>query len=683
VINRTTKWVPQYLNTVDFLPGHKVSAEEWNALFNLSRVQSNNNTDGIKELFDTMADFLCFSEQLEGTLEDLEGLERTIALLDEKASRVEEKLTDEIIENLVSGEYITRTEFKTSNHIVTLLTERLVSAEEKITDEAIINTVSAEYYKKTQVDDKILEQSEKVSSELRQEANEIALKVSSLTNRVKETELALTEDSLIAKLHSTYATVESVSGIDEKVTTLTETVSDVQLQLTPEGIFSKVSDKVATLEEVNNLNDSLDNLSLRVKNNTSSIEQYANEIALKVNADGIISAINMSSESVKIKSNKILLDGTTIVNGVLQGATGTFTGNLTATEGTIGGWTISYNTLGSTGAFGSMTLNSEGYIVAKSNEGDSVTHSSYYSEYTSKTPSMNVFISGSSISLNTNSSSYEQPLHFCVKDNPKLTLSAGGIYGPNWDLANLTNGVLLSGYFALSLSRIYLDNDYSLRGMKEAYDTSSPSVANSNALIHLSTSDRVIVGSTGNSADTEFHTPNRLRLKSNGTSADESRYTVELMAYSSSDVSYGAFRPSYNTTGGTSYTQLGTSNYKWRNVYATNGTIQTSDRNLKKNIASMPEVYLKLFDAIEPKIYQLLEGDRVHTGFIAQEIEAALPELGLVPEQLAFFCKDKKEGTEEEYIYSLRYQEYIAIMAAKIKQLEARLEALIQNGGVE
>lgn len=134
--------------------------------------------------------------------------------------------------------------------------------------------------------------------------------------------------------------------------------------------------------------------------------------------------------------------------------------------------------------------------------------------------------------------------------------------------------------------------------------------------------------------------------------------------------------------------QLGSSSYKWKNVFATNGQIQTSDRNLKKNIQDIDDRYIQLFDLVRPVSYQLIKGDRIHTGFIAQEVEDAMEKVGLTAEELAFFCRDIKVTTDPEdpekdipvlddngnpvYIYSLRYEEYIAIIAEKVRRLEAK-----------
>lgn len=150
----------------------------------------------------------------------------------------------------------------------------------------------------------------------------------------------------------------------------------------------------------------------------------------------------------------------------------------------------------------------------------------------------------------------------------------------------------------------------------------------------------------------------------------------------------------YLTCAANGISHLGSSSNKWKNVYATTGTIQTSDRNAKKNIEDMDDRYIQLFDMVRPVTYQLLVGDRIHTGFISQEVEEAMEKVGLTAEELGFFCKDiqveivededgkeyQKEVLDENgnpvYIYSLRYEEYIAIMAEKIHRLEARLERL-------
>ena len=118
---------------------------------------------------------------------------------------------------------------------------------------------------------------------------------------------------------------------------------------------------------------------------------------------------------------------------------------------------------------------------------------------------------------------------------------------------------------------------------------------------------------------------------------------------------------------------LGTSAAKWGTVYATTGTIQTSDRNQKHDIEELPDKYLDLFDLLSVQRYKLDSGtsDRYHVGFVAQDVEAAMLQAGIDSQEFGGFVTDVDEGGN--IIYMLRYEEFIGILAAKIKQLEEKL----------
>ena len=144
---------------------------------------------------------------------------------------------------------------------------------------------------------------------------------------------------------------------------------------------------------------------------------------------------------------------------------------------------------------------------------------------------------------------------------------------------------------------------------------------------------------------------------------------------------------------------LGAGNYRWKTVYAKNGTIQTSDRNSKKNFANFDERHEKFFMLLLPKTYQFIDGTsgRTHFGFVAQDVENALKECGLTSLDFAGLCKDiktipvykevydsktgrmKKEYAGEEnvldengnpvYIYSLRYDEFTSLVVWMLQKL--------------
>ena len=138
---------------------------------------------------------------------------------------------------------------------------------------------------------------------------------------------------------------------------------------------------------------------------------------------------------------------------------------------------------------------------------------------------------------------------------------------------------------------------------------------------------------------------------------------------------------------------LGDSTRKWKAVYAINGTIQTSDRNQKTDIKPIEQKYDDLFDKLQPVTFKLAGGehDRVHVGFIAQDVKAAMDELNIDVSEFAAYCRDKKiehvevadpetgekstkdvevkdENGNPVYIYSLRYSEFIALNTRMIQE---------------
>jgi phage minor structural protein len=81
----------------------------------------------------------------------------------------------------------------------------------------------------------------------------------------------------------------------------------------------RIDESVAAIDvRADNIELSVTSLDGRMGNAESSISLNAQEIALKVSKDGVMSAIEQSAEAVKISANKIELTGITQVNGNLQ-----------------------------------------------------------------------------------------------------------------------------------------------------------------------------------------------------------------------------------------------------------------------------------------------------------------------------------------------------------------------------
>jgi hypothetical protein len=113
----------------------------------------------------------------------------------------------------------------------------------------------------------------------------------------------------------------------------------------------------------------------------------------------------------------------------------------------------------------------------------------------------------------------------------------------------------------------------------------------------------------------------------------------------------------------------GSSTHRWKAVYAVNGTIQTSDENMKEEIGEIPEAVFKAWEKVKFVQYKFKdavkekgEKARFHIGLIAQRIVEAFEAEGLDAFSYGLVCRDAlKDGGE---ILSLRYDECLALECA-------------------
>ena len=172
-----------------------------------------------------------------------------------------------------------------------------------------------------------------------------------------------------------------------------------------------------------------------------------------------------------------------------------------------------------------------------------------------------------------------------------------------------------------------------------------------------------------------------------------------------------------------SYMYLGDSSHMWNQLYATNGSISTSDRNEKENISYIgkdskyKDTYMsdgqlvKFMCGILPCIFKRINGEsgRPHHGIISQDFEELMKKIGL-NDHAAFIkspvtkikeveTKDEDGNIEHqlveeivpnEYRYGIRYEEFISDLIRfcqilkdengrqqkKIEDLENRMEIL-------
>lgn len=120
----------------------------------------------------------------------------------------------------------------------------------------------------------------------------------------------------------------------------------------------------------------------------------------------------------------------------------------------------------------------------------------------------------------------------------------------------------------------------------------------------------------------------------------------------------------------------GSSDRTWTDIYAENGEIVVSDENRKNSIEPLPEKYIDMMDQVTPVRYKLNNGSsgRYHPGFTAQDVERAMAAAGVSDLEFGGWIKDVDEYGNP--VYMLRYTELIAILWAKIRKLEQRIEVL-------
>ena len=133
------------------------------------------------------------------------------------------------------------------------------------------------------------------------------------------------------------------------------------------------------------------------------------------------------------------------------------------------------------------------------------------------------------------------------------------------------------------------------------------------------------------------------------------------------------------------YFDLGHPSYRWDDVRATNGTIQTSDRNDKNTIIDS-DLGLDFIKRLAPKSYKFNDGTRTHYGLIAQDVETILSDISKPTADFAGFIKDEPQDAPEheenpvtETRYGLRYTEFIAPMIKAIQEQQEQIESLQQE----
>lgn len=372
------------------------------------------------------------------------------------------------------------------------------------------------------------------------------------------------------------------------------------------------------------------------------------------NGNVISSLINQSSDTVQIKANHINLNGVVTANnyfkintdGSMVAVNGQFKGKITSTSGMIGGITIKSNSLYADGI----------------NE---------YYQYT------NYDGTGSGDLISRKDS-------FNIKNNGTIllkydaTINGQETSEPS-DMSGTTGSTLLApDYIELKSTRY--------NNSKTLITSGTIKTESINSLQSVSSPE--LIASNG------AHSTTRLWSEVDNNNA---RFKINVYSLSMNDSSefhfilhnngvLKSFRPA---TDGGAY--LGTSNCRWAALYATSGTVQTSDLKQKDVIDDYDFKVKDFIMGLKPIAYRLTSkgagGKRIHMGFGAQPVNTLIKKLELGDLSLLEAWKINDNSDLEEPYYGediddkhlrwgMKYEEFIAPIVLMLQQQEQRINKL-------
>ena len=401
----------------------------------------------------------------------------------------------------------------------------------------------------------------------------------------------------------------------------------------------------------------LGSTSLKIRNGTSVLAEYGSSI-------------------------KLYQPGTTTAAVEISPSVAKFTGSIIANGGTIGGFNISSTSNTGSSANGGHFATNSLYVQTSD-----ITYE-YETGLKGTSGSGTAAFYTRRISSGNNWSSGEYT--FYVANN-------GYLYATN---ANIT-GTITATSFTVNGTNLYtkttIGDDITLINTSSFYNAKIIFKKNSSTIAEYKSDGLSWGNSTITSYNGGFYFNHGVYASTFVIQEDAAYYTtvgsgyISLVRHASRGAYYGIDADNSGTItntylyGGTVriYAHSGGAVY----VGASGSEAVTSDETLK-DIYDIDEKYIDFFNKLNPVIYKYKIGHRKHFGFGAQSVEKALLESGLTTEDFAGVLIDKNvEIGEDERIslddrkhfdelYSLRYEEFIALNTMMIQKLQKRIEDL-------
>ena len=274
------------------------------------------------------------------------------------------------------------------------------------------------------------------------------------------------------------------------------------------------------------------------------------------------------------------------------------------------------------------------------------------------TAASGTFNSSSSVTANLEVVSnlrVEAPLVRCDPAAAELTIQ-GGTNGVLVD-----NGLRVNGALAPEASLPFL----TLSGGSSGVQVLSPLL------------EQIAVGASGETVGMVIRNASPTGAASLLLDSNNQNGVAELVVLSGGGVQINSFQQfiSFNNTSGLANMaiepNIGGSNDG--EVIFGYGFVNLSDRALKENVRAIPEEELQqTFDAVEPQLFDRIDGGKEQIGFVAQDVQAS-GKLG------ATMCKTKSLDGRE--LMALDYQKLSVVLWGIVKKLQKRVEKLEKKKG--
>lgn len=520
----------------------------------------------------------------------------------------------------------------------------------------------------------------------------------------------------------------------------------IAARCTPEGVNLKTTwlIKDVKLEKGNKATD----WSPAPEDTEEEIKTINASLELKIDTDKLVSVLNASADIIHLKGNRFIVESDNFnltADGTMTAKNGTFTGNITATSGKIGRYNITETYL-KTGSGSSATgIGGDQAFWAGADDANSAP---FRVGYNGAVAGSNFDVSGTFKATGSGTDYSGNVINFIstlgangldVVGNGQTTITSSGImvigdgtkygidrknglvgYGSGLRVEigqgevdfNVSNANAGGTHFKMDSDDIWLTtDDGNNNGIQ--FHLSETQFA---FLLDCNGNSNYISYNGYNTLETSLYTVINASLKSTSNisvdgafyeagTALSNKYAAKSHTHNAIwSGSYGVkftssnnFKPCDNGSDDNYDNKVacGTTSSRWTRLYAGNASISTSDERMKENIRTFDERYEKLFDSLEPVTYLWKndgsdtrdDHDRIHTGFIAQQVKNSMDQAGLTVNDFAAFCyddftkdpewsPDSTNGFTDRY--SLAYEEFISLNTHMIQK--TRAEMLVQAG---